>query len=89
MKTLKECVRNKVRPKGSMVEGYTIEEALRFCTKYLQDFIAKKRRVRDEKEDQCMVDEVVERNGCPRKLSANLQDMARYFVFQNVELMAP
>jgi hypothetical protein len=49
MKILKECVRNKVRPKGSMVEGYTIEEALRFCTKYLQDFIATKRRVRDEK----------------------------------------
>jgi hypothetical protein len=55
----------------------------------LQDFIVTKQRVWDEKKDQCMVDEVVERNGCPRKLSADLQDMARYFVFQNVELMAP
>jgi hypothetical protein len=45
--------------------------------------------VQDEKEDQCMVDEVVERNGCRRKLSVDLQDMAHYFVFQNVELMAP
>ncbi len=39
MKTLKGYVRNKTRLEGSMVEGYTIEEALRFCIKYLQDFI--------------------------------------------------
>jgi hypothetical protein len=32
MKTLKGYVRNKVRPKRSMAEGYTIEEALGFCT---------------------------------------------------------
>jgi hypothetical protein len=49
MKTLKEYARNKVRPKGSMVEGYAIEETLRFCTKYLQDFMPTKRRVWDEK----------------------------------------
>jgi hypothetical protein len=42
MKTLKGYVRNKVRPEGSMVEGYAIEEALRFCTNYLQDFMATK-----------------------------------------------
>jgi len=39
------------KAQGSMVEGYTIKEALRFCTKYLQDFIATMQRVRDEKED--------------------------------------
>jgi len=36
-----------------------------------------------------MVDEVVEGNGHPRKLSVDLQDMAHFFVLQNVELMAP
>jgi hypothetical protein len=42
MKTLKGYVKNKKRPKISMAEGYAIEEALGFCTKYLQDFIATK-----------------------------------------------
>jgi hypothetical protein len=43
----------------------------------------------DEKEDQCMVNEVVESNMHPRKLSANLRNMAHSFVLQNVELMVP
>ncbi len=43
----------------------------------------------DKKEDYCMVDEVVEGNGRPRKLNVDLQDMAHSFVFQNVELVAP
>jgi len=36
-----------------------------------------------------MVDEVVEGNGHPRKLSVNLQDMAQSFVLQNEKLTAP
>jgi hypothetical protein len=36
-----------------------------------------------------MVDEVVERNGHPRKLCVELRNMAHSFVLQNVELMAP
>jgi hypothetical protein len=35
MKTLKGYVRNIVRLEGNMVEGYALEEALRFCTEYL------------------------------------------------------
>ncbi len=34
-KTLKGFVRNKVRPKGNMVEGYVLEEVLGFCIKYI------------------------------------------------------
>jgi len=37
LKTLKQFVKNKARPKGSMAKDYASEEALRFCTKYLQD----------------------------------------------------
>ncbi len=37
-KTLKGFVKNRARPEGSMVESYGLEEALGFCTKYLQDF---------------------------------------------------
>jgi len=42
MKTLKGYVKNEARPKRSMIEGYAIEEALGFCTKYLQDFTTTK-----------------------------------------------
>jgi hypothetical protein len=72
MKTLKGYVRNKARLEGSMVEGYTIEEALKFRIEYLQDFIVTKQRVWDEKEDHCMVDEVVEGNDHLQKLNADL-----------------
>jgi hypothetical protein len=43
-------VKNKVRPEGNMVEGYTIKEALRFCTEYLQNFTTTKQKIWDEKE---------------------------------------
>jgi hypothetical protein len=32
MKILKGYVKNKSRPKGNMKKGYTVEEALGFCT---------------------------------------------------------
>ncbi|KAJ9539304.1 hypothetical protein OSB04_032037 [Centaurea solstitialis] len=37
MKKLKHYVRNKVRPEGSIAEGYVAEEALTFCSMYIQD----------------------------------------------------
>jgi hypothetical protein len=65
LKTLKGYVCNKARPKGSTVEGYAFEEALGFCTEYLQDFTTIQRKVWDEKEDQTMFDEMFEGNGRP------------------------
>lgn len=37
MKKLKNFVRNKAKPEGSIAEGYVAEEALSFCSMYLQD----------------------------------------------------
>ncbi|XP_052622477.1 uncharacterized protein LOC128127815 [Lactuca sativa] len=37
MKKLKNYVRNKARPEGSIAEGYVAEEALSFCSMYLRD----------------------------------------------------
>ncbi|GJS78901.1 reverse transcriptase domain-containing protein [Tanacetum coccineum] len=34
---LKNYVRNKAKPKGSIAEGYVSEEALTFCSRYLKD----------------------------------------------------
>ncbi|KAD2394219.1 hypothetical protein E3N88_41196 [Mikania micrantha] len=36
MKKLKSFVRNKARPEGSIAEGYVVEEALTFCSMYLE-----------------------------------------------------
>jgi hypothetical protein len=63
MKILIGYVRNKARLKGSMAKGYTIEDALGCCTKYLQDFIATKQRVWDGKENMFMVGKVVKKMG--------------------------
>jgi len=35
--TLKRSVRNKARPKGSIAEGYVADEALTFCSRYMDD----------------------------------------------------
>ncbi|GJS64686.1 CACTA transposable element [Tanacetum coccineum] len=37
MKKLKNYVRNKAKPEGSIAEGYVAEEALTFCSRYLKD----------------------------------------------------
>ncbi|GJX30825.1 acidic leucine-rich nuclear phosphoprotein 32 family member A [Tanacetum coccineum] len=36
-KKLKNYVRNKAKPEGSIAEGYVAEEALTFCSRYLKD----------------------------------------------------
>ncbi|GKD04070.1 histone deacetylase 14, partial [Tanacetum coccineum] len=37
MKKLKNYVRNKAKPEGSIAEGYVAEEELTFCSRYLKD----------------------------------------------------
>ncbi|GJV53161.1 hypothetical protein Tco_1448902 [Tanacetum coccineum] len=37
MKKLKNYVQNKAKPEGSIAEGYVVEEALTFCSRYLKD----------------------------------------------------
>lgn len=34
---LKSFVCNKAQPKGSIVEGYLVEESLTFCSRYIED----------------------------------------------------
>jgi hypothetical protein len=55
-----------------MAIGYSTEEALGFCTKYIQDVKSTRRRVWDEKEEPIMHDEIIEGNGRPHKFSVNL-----------------
>ncbi|GKC19929.1 hypothetical protein Tco_1022079 [Tanacetum coccineum] len=41
MKKLKNCVRNKAKPEGSIAEGYVAEEALTFSSHYFRDVTTK------------------------------------------------
>ncbi len=70
-----------------MVEGYALEEALGFCTEYIQDFTATRQRVWYDKEDPTMTNEVLEGGGQPQFMITNLQNMAHSFVLQNMELI--
>ena len=36
-KRLKDYVRNVAKPEGSIAEGYVVDEALTFCSRYLYD----------------------------------------------------
>ena len=42
---LNEYVLNRVRPEGSITEGYVVNEALTFCSKYLKDVETKFNRL--------------------------------------------
>jgi len=88
MKVLKDYVYSMVQPKGSMVEGYVLEETLGFVTKYLQEFEHVSRRVWDA-EEEGVFGEVLE--GVPTKfvLSPIPQDLAHDYVLTNTELMGP
>ncbi len=88
LNTLKRFVPNKARPEGNVAKGYALEEALGFCIEYIQNFITTRKRVWDDKEEPTMNDKVLEGNGWPQIMSANLHDMVHSFVLQNVELMS-
>jgi hypothetical protein len=47
MKTLKDYVRTKARPEGSMAKGYAMDDTLGFCTEYMTQFTPTTRRVWD------------------------------------------
>jgi hypothetical protein len=89
MKALKGFVRNMAHSKGNMAMGYSIEEALGFCIKCIQKVKSTRRKVWDDKEKPTMHNEVLERNGCPHKLSADLRAWAHTFVIHNAIATKP
>ena len=50
LKTLKEYMRLRSNPEGSMVQGYIMDEAMGFCTEYVQHCCKSEHRVWDDKE---------------------------------------
>ena len=73
--TLKSFVRSKSHPEASMANGYAAEEALGFCTEYLNLAAYTKRHVWESQEDQGMRGSVVEGRGRVKNLAR--PEMAR------------
>jgi hypothetical protein len=46
-----------------MSKGYSMQEAMGFCTEYMKDFKNVNRRVWDDEEDERVVGKVLEGNG--------------------------
>lgn len=89
MKALKGYVHNMSQLKGSMAEGYILDETMGFVTKYLQEFYHVSRRIWDVKEKEGVVGEVLEGAVENYVLSPKLQDLAHNYVFINTEIMSP
>ena len=70
-----------------MARGYIIEEALGFCTEYMQKCTMTTRRVWDDKEEPSTNDEVLQGKGRRRILSTKLQQWIHEFVCNNAEIL--
>ena len=83
MKVLKKIVRTREKSEGSMSEGYSMQEAMGFCTEYMKDFKNVNQCVWDDDEDERVVGEVLEGNGCRFKLSYQERSAIHAFILQN------
>ena len=52
LKRLKDYVRNAVKPEGSIIEGYVVDEVLTFCSRYFDD--VEMRFNRPDRNDDCI-----------------------------------
>ena len=73
LKTLKGYVRLRSNHEGSMIQGNIIDEAMKFCTEYMQHCFASERHVWDDKEESVMDNKVIGRNGRHRLLPNELR----------------
>ncbi|KAK1427928.1 hypothetical protein QVD17_16680 [Tagetes erecta] len=93
---LKRYVRNKAKPEGSIAEGYVVEEAMTFCSHYLQGVESKldKREISDEKtssDTRRVVLDIFKINGQGigkkdvRILPGVVMKLALWFIFNNCQ----
>ncbi|XP_058776589.1 uncharacterized protein LOC131650901 [Vicia villosa] len=98
LRVLKNYVRNKARPEGSIAEGYLAEECMIFCARYLVDMDSRLNqpdRYMDCVSENCTSLSVFKKNGRPiggdswenMSLSEILQ--AHFYILQNCEEVRP
>ena len=83
--TLKSYVRSRAHPEASMANGYAAEEALGFCTEYLNLHMHTKRHVWESEEEQGMRGSVVEGRGRVIQLSCTDVSTAHTYVIRHHE----
>ena len=81
--TLKSFVRNKAHPEASMATGYVAEEALGFCTEYLNLQQYTKRHIWESEEEESMRASVVEGGGRVFNISDAELDRAHNYVIRH------
>jgi len=87
MKVLKQYVKNKARPEGSMAEGYIINESLGFFTEYISEFDGASRRVWDEDGKVDFNEEKLKGNGVEILLDDITRHQAHLCVLENSEMI--
>ena len=81
--TLKSFVRNKAQPEASMAKGYVAEEALGFCTEYLNLHQYTKRHIWEAKEEESLRASVVEGGGRVYNISEAELDRVHTYIIQH------
>ena len=71
--------------KGSMAQGYIMDEAMGFCIDYMQHCCKNEHRMWDDKEESTINSEVIERNVRHRLLPDELRCFIHEFVLNNAE----
>ena len=80
---MKKFVCNKEKLEGSICEGYPMQKAIGFCTKYIKDFSNVNQRVWDDDKDERVVGKLLEGYGHHLKLSIEERDVIHAYVIQN------
>ena len=70
-----------------MARGYIMDEALGFCTEYMQNCDVTARRVWDDTEEPSMNSELLEGKGRHRVLTGDLQRWIHEFVINNADIL--
>jgi hypothetical protein len=81
--TLKSFVRNRAQPEASMAKGYVAEEALGFCTEYLNLEQYTKRHIWESEEEESQRASVVEGAGRVYNISDAELDRAHSYVIMH------
>jgi hypothetical protein len=89
LKGLKSFVRNLAKPEGSMAQGYQVEEAVGFFTKYMSTYMPTSRRVWNNQENPTMTDVILKDKDKVRLLSEELQKWLYNFVCNNLDALEP
>lgn len=81
--TLKSFVRNRAQPEASMAKGYVAEEALGFCTEYLNLHQYTKRHIWEAEEEESQRASVVEGGGRVYNISEAELERAHTYVIMH------